>query len=79
MGSVATPWRLEGLAPHTSVDRESTINNKCTACERTNVAQLMRGRAMDVSWHADHGDMRFSRRRARIEERDTHTRKLHPA
>ena len=79
MGSVATPWRLEGLAPHTSVDRESTINNKCTACERTNVAQLMRGRAMDVSWHADHGDMRFARRHARIEEHDMHTRMLHPA
>ena len=54
-------------------------NDKCIACERTNVAQLMRGRPMDVSCHADHGKMRIACRRARFDKYDTHTCLLHLA
>ena len=62
-------WR----APPTRIDRESTTNIKCIACERTNIAQLLRGCAMDFSCHADHKVMRYARRRARFEECDEHT------
>ena len=68
-------WR----ARPTSVDRESTTNHKYIACERTNVAQLMRGRPMDVSCHADNGKMRIACRRARFDKYDTHTCLLHLA
>ena len=57
----------------TSIDRESTPNDKCIACERTNIAQLMRGCATDFSCHADHMDMRLARRDARIDKCDRHT------
>ena len=62
-------WR----APPTRIDCESTTNIKCIACERTNIAQLMRGCATDFSCHADHMDMRLARRDARIDKCDRHT------
>ena len=69
--SPAAP-RRGGHSP-THQARASAPNDKCIACERTNIAQLVRGCAMDFSWHADHMDMRLARRDARIDKCDRHT------
>ena len=72
VGAAASPGSLEALAPHKRRPREQT-NDKSIACERTNIAQLMRGCATDFSCHADHMDMRLARRDARIDKCDRHT------